>query len=159
MNNSYFDKQILLVNKKYNEFFRFDTVIFKISDNNYYLKRIIWLPNDKIMIEKGEVFIQKWWIWNFEKLDEKYLNDYSKGKTYVNWNSESKVFALSSWQYFLMGDNRNYSIDSRTCFWSCETYNYFIEEEKIIWKVFLDLWIFDFSKFEFELKPWFFNVK
>ncbi|MDD2426591.1 MAG: signal peptidase I [Eubacteriales bacterium] len=68
------------------------------------IKRLIGLPGDKITIEEGEVYI------NGVELEEPYLSD--DVKTNAPTNSSFEV-TLGEDEYFLMGDNRADSYDSR----------------------------------------------
>lgn len=63
------------------------------------IKRIIALPGDSIFIEAGAVFI------NGEKLDEPFIGSMTTGSIDIKRIPEN--------EYFLMGDNRSYSADSR----------------------------------------------
>ncbi len=67
-----------------------------------YLKRIVGLPGEEVSIKDGVVFI------NGQYLPEPYL----KGATAVFGLSE-QTWVLTSGQYFVMGDNRVKSTDSR----------------------------------------------
>ncbi len=69
-------------------------------DNKRYIKRVIGLPGEKIEIKNGEVHI------NDKKLSEPYLED---GVA----TEPQQIKFLSNNQYFLMGDNRLGSNDSR----------------------------------------------
>ena len=71
-------------------------------NNKKYVKRIIGLPGDKITIEDGSVFI------NEKKLTEKYLG-YGVFTEYDGNGS----WSLGDDQYFVLGDNRANSSDSR----------------------------------------------
>ena len=85
---------------------RGDIVIFKseLQDENgknkLLIKRVIGLPGDKITINDGKVYI------NDKEYDESYL----KGGSTTG--SESK-FKVQKGEYFVVGDNRVVSIDSR----------------------------------------------
>ncbi|MEG1500823.1 MAG: signal peptidase I, partial [Clostridiales bacterium] len=110
---------------------RGDIVIIEAPDKNniFYVKRIVGLPNDKITIKNGQVYI------NEQLLSEDYLNDiYTTGEinTIVEENG-----------YFVLGDNRASSHDSR----SNSVGN--IMEDDIIGKAILRLYPMDrFGKLE-----------
>lgn len=143
MNSSYFDKEIVLVNKFDRKFKNWEVVVFENSWK-YFLKRIIAKSKDKILIKNWKVFIQKDWNSKFLELKENYLNKQNIWKTY---GLEEKNLIVPEKSYFLLWDNRIDSTDSRNCFGNCDINSKFILEEKIIWKVFLDLWYFDFWNF------------
>ena len=48
-----------------------------------------------------------------------------------------------------MGDNRNHSTDSRTCFQSCSVRENYITPDDIVGKIFVDLGYFNFRDFSF----------
>ena len=157
MYSSYYDKEFIIVDRFSAHFWepkRGDVVVFEphvSEDKKYFIKRIIWLPGDKIKIEDWNVYLKKAGFENFEKLDEKYLNDENKWYTFVWWSKSASNYNLWEDQYFVMWDNRNHSTDSRECFSSCsiEGRTNFIWKEDIIGHVFLDLWYFNFKSFNF----------
>lgn len=105
----------------FNEPKRFDIIVFHFPDNeeDIYLKRIIGLPGDKIEIKDGKVFIND----SIEPLAEDYLHEEMKG-SFGPYNVPED-------SYFLLGDNRNSSTDSR------EWENTYLKKDKIIGKAFL----------------------
>jgi signal peptidase I len=75
---------------------------------DYFIKRIIGLPGDTIRISGGEVYR------NDELLDESvYLNTINNHATFVPGESEAE-FIVPENQYFVLGDNRGSSSDSRS---------------------------------------------
>ncbi len=90
---------------------RGDIVVFQApeGDDKYFIKRIIGMPGDTVEIKDGEVYL------NGDILEENYLNETNKGKTKI-YLSNFSVFEVPEDQYFLLGDNRKASTDSRSCF-------------------------------------------
>ncbi len=96
---------------------RGDIVVFKspADEDKYFIKRIIGLPGETVEIKNGEVYITLKGAKESTKLEENYLNETNKGKT-KNYFSNFSVFEVPENGYFLMGDNRQASTDSRSCF-------------------------------------------
>ena len=69
------------------------------------VKRVIGIPGDNLLIDGTGVYI------NGEKIEEDYLTEEAKRNTYTN-NEEIRI-TLGKDEYFLMGDNRETSYDSR----------------------------------------------
>lgn len=87
---------------------RGDVIIFKppIDEKKYYIKRVIGLPNERIVIKENEIFIFNEDYPNGFKLEEEYL-------TNKNFYMEDQIFQLKNDEYFVLGDNREESYDSR----------------------------------------------
>lgn len=89
---------------------RGDVVVLKppsfVSDGNEFIKRIIGLPGDRLKVFGGHVYI------NDKLLNEPYIASdvVTAGGTFLAENTD---FTVPSSQYFLMGDNREHSSDSR----------------------------------------------
>lgn len=99
---------------------RGDIAIFRFPDNEkiYYVKRIIGLPGETVDIVDGKVYING----SDEPLDEPYIREPMIPEAPMH-------FEVPENSYFMMGDNRNYSMDARR--WE----NTYVKREKIIAKV------------------------
>lgn len=155
MYESYYDREFIIVDRLSYYFWepkRWDVIVFKphVSETKeFFLKRVIWVPWDTLKIEDWKVYLKEKWQKEYKELKEPYLNEENSWFTFV-WSSRAKQeYTLGDWDYFAMWDNRNHSTDSRTCFSNCTIVSYFIHKEAIIWKVFLDLWYFNFKTFSF----------
>lgn len=84
----------------------------------FQVKRIIALPGESVYIKSSEAFISKFDSDNF--VSEKVLitDDYSIIQPLTSegapLDSDADVVSLSADEYFMMGDNRAFSLDSRT---------------------------------------------
>ncbi len=98
---------------------RGDIVVFPFPDDESvnYLKRIIGLPGETIEIIDGKVYINN----SKEPLKEDYLKETPTG-TYG-------PYEVPDDSYFMLGDNRNVSLDSR--YWD----NTYVKKDKIMGKV------------------------
>ena len=86
---------------------RGDVVLLDDGKEDYAVKRIIGLPGESVQLWRGQVFI------NRQMLIEPYLPKHIY--TYpVEPKRRGATFMLGEKQYFVLGDNRPYSADSRT---------------------------------------------
>ncbi|MCD8249737.1 MAG: signal peptidase I [Lachnospiraceae bacterium] len=92
--------------------------------NKLLLKRVIAGPGDIVDIdEEGNVYV------NDEYLDEPYVTEKSRGET-----DRDYPLQVSERKYFVMGDNRSASIDSRSSMIG------YIEKDQIVGKIIFRIW-------------------
>lgn len=104
---------------------RGEVVVFKAPNNrSFYIKRIIGLPGETIKIENGKIWVRSGSNSSFVDLNEPYLYGMSTPGNYE--------ITLKENEYFVLGDNRYASYDSRN--WGP------LERKKIIGLVRLRLW-------------------
>ena len=100
---------------------RFDIVIFKFPDDEsqLFIKRVIGLPGETVTIKDGKVYIND----SEEPLDDSFVAETPVG--------DFGPYKVPEGSYFMLGDNRNHSRDSR--YWI----NSFVEKDKILGKAVL----------------------
>lgn len=83
---------------------RFDIIVFpyQYEENTFYIKRIIGLPGETVQIADGEIYI------NGEVLKESYGREVIQDP-----GTAAEPVQLGEDEYFVLGDNRNASSDSR----------------------------------------------
>lgn len=99
---------------------RGDIAIFYAPDepDTLFIKRVIGLPGDKVVIDDGEIYIND----SKEPLDEPYISEeWGIGEGYFEYDVPKGC-------YFMLGDNRNYSDDARS--WE----NTYVKRDKIVAK-------------------------
>lgn len=129
MENSLQNGDYLLVDKlSYNigKPKRFDIIIFPYSEDTYYIKRIIGMPGEIIRIADGKIYI------NGQELAESY-----GAEAMLDGGVASEEFVIGEGEYFVLGDNRNHSTDSRS-----ENVGT-VKEEKIVGKAFFRFYPFN----------------
>ncbi len=103
---------IFKVNKRIKKFDRGDIILYKLPfDNGEYFQRIIAVPNDKIEIKRNTQGITEIYL-NNKLLDEPYK---TKKKEFSNHPKaiQMKPIIIKKNYYFVMGDDRDLSFDSR----------------------------------------------
>lgn len=109
MEPNFYDGNYLLVDElayRFREPKRGEVIVFRypVDRRSYYIKRIIGLPGERVVIDGGEVSVYK--DGKKEVLYESYV-----------WGNETRGHfdtALGPTEYFMMGDNRSFSFDSRS---------------------------------------------
>ena len=115
---------------------RGDVVVFRLPRDTSvdYIKRVIGLPGDKILVSNGEVFINgaavkreraaDWYDEDHGATVKRWRETLPNGVTYNtldltdrgqldNWPPDGRPYTVPAGEYFMMGDNRDNSTDSR----------------------------------------------
>ena len=123
---------------------RGDVVVFRPHAGNgkdYYIKRVIGLPGDTVRVRGGHTYLKPADGKEFVRLAEGYLSVANADSTQVPGTQDT--FEVPSGKYFVMGDNRQWSTDSRMCFRSpldpCPEPAHYVDRSDILGKVLLSL--------------------
>ena len=130
MEPNFFNSDYLIVDEityRFRDPQRGEVIVFKYpqSPAQRYIKRIIGLPGETVIIENGQITIING--------NEKFILDES-GYLPDSYTSGEIKASLSENEYFVLGDNRAFSSDSRR--WGS------LSEEFIVGKVYLRAWPF-----------------
>lgn len=112
MEPNFSDHEYLIIDElsyRFREPVRGEIVVFHYPTDprQYFIKRVIGLPGETVSVREGKVFLQEVGATEFRELDEDaYLND-------IFTTSEKRI-TLGQDEYFVLGDNRQSSLDSRT---------------------------------------------
>lgn len=110
MNPTLKDRDILVMEKAsimFNNLEQGDIIAFKHKEGSktvFFIKRIIGVPGNTVEIKNGDVYV------NEELIEEEYL---PKDLETLTPDGKDIRILLDEDQYFVLGDNRNNSLDSR----------------------------------------------
>ncbi len=110
MEPNFHDNEYLIIDEltfRFREPQRGEIVVFhppSSAEKQFYIKRVIGLPGETVEVSDGKVTISNDEYPNGFVLEEDYLDDYTPG---------SDRETLGEDEYYLMGDNRDASFDSR----------------------------------------------
>jgi len=130
MEPNFHDGEYLLTDKvtyRLHEPERGDVVVFKAPPTyvDEFIKRIIAIPGDQVSVKEGNVYV------NGVALNETYLPE-SFQSFPGRFAAEGAVLTVPQDQFFVMGDNREHSLDSRNIG--------FIPKDKITGRAWLVYW-------------------
>lgn len=96
--------ELVLYTRLYSNYKRGDVVSVRIPSGEYYVKRVIGIPGDTIEIKDGQVYL------NGKLQKEAYI----QGETFEQEGVVRYPLTVQEGQIFVMGDNREISMDSRS---------------------------------------------
>jgi signal peptidase I, bacterial type len=102
----------MVLMEKISKIHRFDVIVFQLSDGTTYIKRVIGLPGDSITYKDDHLYV------NGEEIEEDFLTKETPSDIPLTADFTLKelmgVQKLGKDSYFVMGDNRRASKDSRS---------------------------------------------
>ena len=114
MEPNFYDHEYLIIDEisyRFREPARGDIIVFRYPKNpqEYFIKRIVALPGEKIRIKDGQVYI----------FNDEYKDGFILKEPYLEQNTKTyslteDIVSLDEKEFFVLGDNRNSSKDSRS---------------------------------------------
>lgn len=112
MEPSFYDHEYLIIDEisyRFGEPTRGDIVVFKYpkDPSQYFIKRIVGLPGEKVEIKDDQVYV-------LPVEGKKFMLDETSYLELGTETSGNKEWTLGPDEYYVLGDNRDYSLDSRS---------------------------------------------
>lgn len=95
------DGQLVLFSRYTGGFQRGDVVLARMPSGELYVKRVVALPGDTVALENGTLLVNGT------------ADPYGKGQTCQQEGIVTYPYVVEAGKYFLVGDNREHSTDSR----------------------------------------------
>src|SRR5690606_17051105 len=110
MEPNFYDHEYLIIDElsyRFRDPMRGEIVVFRYprDPREYFIKRVVGLPGETVEITDGKVIISNAQYPNGLELEEEYLDG-------VPTDGKKKI-TLGADEYFVLGDNRDESLDSR----------------------------------------------
>jgi len=111
MEPNFYDNEYLIIDEisyRFNEPVRGDIIVLNdpSQNNQYFIKRIVGLPGERIKIEDGQIYVFNQQYPAGKSLKENYLSSGVQTKGDID-------ISLNQGEYYILGDNRPSSLDSR----------------------------------------------
>lgn len=128
----------LLINKlsyRFGDPERYDIIVFRPKGQDvdeYYVKRIYGLPGETIYIDNNTIYV------NGKKVDDPYAKDAMDND--IDIGTAEHPYTLKEDEYYVLGDHRSVSLDSRTSPEQEPDAPGPVKRENIVGKVLLRIW-------------------
>lgn len=139
MEDTLHNGESLLINKlsyRFGDPERYDIIVFRpkgMEVDEYYVKRIFGLPGETIYIDNNSVYV------NGKKVDDPYAKD-SMDNESVEIGTKEKPYTLKEDEYYVLGDHRSVSVDSRYSPEFDDAAPGPVKRQNIVGKVLLRIW-------------------